>query len=49
MKSRLELRPAHKPVQNYDAALRQQALRVDGAPLSVFTSNLEKGGERWMQ
>ncbi len=35
MKSRLELRPAHKPVQNYYAALSQRPLRVRGGLLSL--------------
>ena len=47
VKSRLELKPTHKPVKNHYAALRQQPLRMDDGLFSLSASNLEKGGERW--
>ena len=43
--SRLELKPAHKSVQNQYAALRQQQLRVDGALLSLSASTENDQGK----
>jgi len=45
VKPRLELKAEHKPVQNYSAALRQQPLRVDGAPLSLSASTENDQGK----
>jgi hypothetical protein len=38
VKSKLELKSAHKLGQNYCAALSQQSLRLDGALLSLSAS-----------